>query len=428
MVAAKLLNYELSPSPATVFGCLLPAPWLGACSGLLLAFGSAQGLPDRFAPLTLALVHSLVLGMLAPVMIGALFQLMPVVAGQSVPGAKRIAPLVALTSALIALGLGLGFLYGEPRGFMLAAVLAALLFGTVAVQLMIAGARVVVVDCSTRTLRWAGGALLIVVSLGIALAGSLAGLWHPDILPLLNAHVSWGLLGWTCCLLLGVASTTVPMFWQTVRPQGWWQRFLPVPFFVILLAAMLPAFWSGALLLGCLLLAVVAARALYAIVRAKRRFDPAWPLWLCSSACWLTAALLMAWLNLSSHWNLYVYLQPPLPWLIGVLALVGGAVMPVNAMLGKIIPFLVFLHLRRQTPVGRRVPTMQDVLAPAYLRWQARLLMLALLLLLLLPLAPQEMAMPAGLVFAASQAALAALLMRALLRYRKELRSVFLAS
>ena len=38
--------------------------------------------------------------------------------------------------------------------------------------------------------------------------------------------------------------------------------------------------------------------------------------------------------------------------------------MPVNAMLGKIIPFLVFLHLRRQIPAGKRVPTMQAVLPP----------------------------------------------------------------
>jgi hypothetical protein len=90
----NILNYELAPSPATIFGCLLPAPWLGLVAGLLLAFGSASGLPDRFAPLTLAVTHSLVLGMLMPVMIGALFQLMPVVAGQTVAAARYISPLL----------------------------------------------------------------------------------------------------------------------------------------------------------------------------------------------------------------------------------------------------------------------------------------------------------------------------------------------
>ena len=113
------------------------------------------------------------------------------------------------------------------------------------------------------------------------------------------------------------------------------------------------------------------------------------------------------------------------PWWIGVLALVGGAVFPVNAMLGKIIPFLVFLHLRRQIPIDhavpKRIPTMQEIILPQHLRWQARLLISSLCLLLLLPLSPSFLFPIAGISFAASQALLASLLLRALFRYRREL-------
>ena len=91
-------------------------------AGLLLAFGPASGLPDRFAPLTLAITHCLVLGMLVPIMIGALFQLMPVVAGQTVNSARHISPFVALVSAMIAAGLSFGFLCGSTVGFASAAV------------------------------------------------------------------------------------------------------------------------------------------------------------------------------------------------------------------------------------------------------------------------------------------------------------------
>jgi hypothetical protein len=113
-----------------------------------------------------------------------------------------------------------------------------------------------------------------------------------------------------------------------------------------------------------------------------------------------------------------------LPWDIGVLALVGGAVFPVNAMLGKIIPFLVFLHLRRQIPVPLKVPTMQEVILPQHLRWQARLALLALLFLLLLPIAPAIFLPLAGCTFAASQMTIALLILRALFRYRHELKRV----
>ena len=174
-----------------------------------------------------------------------------------------------------------------------------------------------------------------------------------------------------------------------------------------------------------------ASIALRAIWRARRRFDPAWQLWLVSAASWATAALLTGVYNAGDSANsilaaLPAWLVQAFPWWIGVLVLVGGAVLPVNAMMGKIIPFLVFLHLRRQTPAGQRVPAMQVILPPQRLLWQALLALLALLLLLLLPLAPMALTTFAGLVFAASQGLFGALMLMTLFRYRRELHTVLM--
>lgn len=425
MATVKILNYELAPAPATIFGCLLPAPWLGMLAGLLLAFGPQAGLPERFAPLTLAVTHALVLGMLAPIMIGALFQLMPVVGGQTVAAARFISPFVALFSALIAAALATGFLLGERRGFIWAACLAALLYGSVALALISSGWRVIAVDSTTRTLRWIALALAIVVGLGITLAGSFAQWWQIELRYWLDLHVAWGLLGWIASLVIGVASTTVPMFWQTARPARLWQASLPGIFWLPLFLFSVPLFHALALLLACVIVSAFSLVAMGALWRAKRRFDPAWVLWLVCALSWLCAAVLTAGLNLLGQY-LPDAIQASLPWSIGVLALVGGAVLPVNAMLGKIIPFLVFLHLRRQIPAGRRVPTMQAVLPPERLKWQARLVLLALVLLLLVPLAPKLLTPLAGLAFAASQGLMGALLMLTLLRYRRELLPVLL--
>lgn len=426
MSTVRILNYELAPSPATVFGCLLPAPWLGALAGLLLAFGPHAGLPDRYAPLSLALAHWLALGLLAPVMIGALFQLMPVVAGQTVAAARYISPFVAAGSAAIALSLSAGFLLGDARGFRSAAWLAAALYGAVLLALGWTARRIVATDATTRTLRWIALALAIVLALGMALAGALGGWWRLDVARWLDLHAAWGLAGWIGALLLGVASTVVPMFWQTERPGPRWQGSLPALVWAPLALALAgPALWTPAVVAGCAVVGGYAVLALRALRLAKRRFDPAWILWLVSAASWLAAALLVLLQNLAGA-CLPAGLAAMLPWWTGVAALVGGAVLPLNAMLGKIIPFLVFLHLRRQTPTGRRVPTMQAVLPPQRLRWQARLVLAALAALLLLPLAPAALALPAGLLFAASQALMGALLMQTLLRYRRELLPVFL--
>lgn len=445
MSTNKILSYDLAPSPSSIFGCLLPAPWLGVAAGLLLAFGPSSGVPDRFSPLVLASTHVLVLGMLAPIMIGALFQLLPVVGGQLVSGAKWVAPFVALGSAGVALGLSIGFLRGERWDFVWALGLAVPLYGAVILVLARAGWRMVLpahADASLTVLRWISVTLALTVGFGIALAGSFAGWWQLDVLAALRLHVAWGGVGWIAALLLGIASTVVPMFWQTPKPSWHWQRWVPGVLWLLLLGMSLSGFvelahaWSRLLvlllsLLLALLIAALAVLALFALSRAKRRFDPAWILWVGCALSWLLCALLYLLGQVVTVES--ARLASAISWWIGVLGLIGGAVFPVNAMLGKIIPFLVFLHLRRQIAIDhaapKRIPTMQEIILPQYLRWQARVLMLSLCLLLLLPISPEILLPLAGISFAASQALLASLLLRALFRYRRELRyALFSAS
>lgn len=429
MSAPKILNYELAPSPATIFGCLLPAPWLGVAAGLLLAFGPEAGLPDRFSPLVLAVTHVLVLGMLAPIMVGALFQLFPVVAGQVVRPAKWIAPFVAVGSTAIAVGLSTGFLHGNTAGFTVALLLALILYGAIVLALAHAAWQMVLPptpDATLKTLRGIALALAMVVALGVVLAGALAGWWSVDIAYVLRLHLAWGLVGWIAVLVLGVGTTVVPMFWQTPRPTPTWHRRLPWDIWLGLFILFLPLSTTLDKLLVtalALLVCLLAFRAVRTLLQAKRRFDPAWPLWLVCALSWGSAALVVL---IQTHlddryYQLSPFWQQAIPWWIGVLCLVGGAVMPVNAMLGKIIPFLIFLHLRRQIPMGTRVPSMQVVLPPVRLRWQAYLLSLSLLCLLLMPIAPGILRYLAGLSFALSQALLAIFLLLSLARYRKEL-------
>ena len=109
----------------------------------------------------------------------------------------------------------------------------------------------------------------------------------------------------------------------------------------------------------------------------------------------------------------------PIAWEIGVLAVVGGGVLPVNAMLGKIIPFMIWMHLRRRVPRHVRLPAMQTLIGERQQHWHARLLLLVLLALLLVPLQPERTAVIAGVLFALSHVWLGAMLGRALLTFRR---------
>lgn len=399
------LDYERAPRPAVVFGCLMPAPWLGAAAGVLLAAGPADGLPDRFAPLALAAVHALALGMLLPVMVGALFQMMPVVAGVSVPGMRALAPFVAAAGAGMAAALGVGLLGGEPMALRAAAIAAAvpLLAG---VLLLAAGRRVVAVDATTRTLAGIGAPLALAVLCGMAVAGTLGGWWRVPVAQVLDLHVAWALGGWLAALVTGVATTVVPMFWQTRRLPAALERWLPLghwlPLAVFSATALswteVPALARGVLLLWLAFVAALAACGLAGTLRARRRHDPLWLLWPVACASMLGAALLAGVAVAMPGVDL------PLAWWAGTMALVGAGVLPVTAMLGKIVPFLAWLHLRRLLPPRARVPAMQAIIAPARQQRQAWLLLAAYLLLLAVPLAPAWLARAGGVLLAAANA------------------------
>lgn len=77
--------------------------------------------------------------------------------------------------------------------------------------------------------------------------------------------------------------------------------------------------------------------------------------------------------------------------------------------------------------MGQRIPSMQQILPPRYVKWQARLLLLSLALTLALPINPEAFRMASGVAFAVSQAFLALLLLKCLFQFRQILKNGVLA-
>jgi hypothetical protein len=109
--------------------------------------------------------------------------------------------------------------------------------------------------------------------------------------------------------------------------------------------------------------------------------------------------------------------QAPWPLELGVLLIVGVLTSAVCGMLYKIVPFLVWLHLRSVAPRGVLPPTMNRMISTKRMNWQMGAHLLALALLLALPWLPQLTTL-AGLALATSCAGLLANLLVALRIYR----------
>ncbi|HEY9145784.1 MAG TPA: hypothetical protein VIN36_03790 [Thiobacillus sp.] len=397
------LSFEQAPPFSLPLRFFLTAPlFLLAAGGLLVL--APEALASRWTPQALALTHALTLGFLAMSMLGALMQMLPVVAGASLPAPRLVSwfshvPLAAGTVALMT-----GFLMARPAAFALAIVLLGSSFAVFLAAATLSLARAVS-SVTVGGMRLALGSLGITALLGLALALLRAGGWTPPAVEAaMAAHVAFGLLGWVLLLVIGVAYQVVPMFQITPPYPPRLSRRLAATLFALLLfhasTPMLPGVVTrivDAGLAGGILLFALATLRLQA--RRRRKLPDVtldyWRLGMASLiACvvvWLVAQFRPAWADSDAY-----------PLWLGVLFIGGFAVSVVSGMLYKIVPFLAWFHLQAQLQArAGSIPTMKDMIAGRWTRWQFRLHFVACVLLIAATRWP-HLAVAAGGVLALS--------------------------
>lgn len=397
------LSFEQAPPFALPLRFFLTAPlFLLAAAGLIV--WAPEALASRWTPQALALTHALTLGFLAMVMLGALLQMLPVVAGASLPAARRVAWISHVSLTLGTLALMTGFLAAEPSAFGIAIVLLGGGFAVFLAAASISLARAVA-GVTVNGIRFAVLSLAVTLLLGLALALLRAGWWSPPAVEAtIAAHVAFGLLGWVLLLVIGVAYQVVPMFQITPPYPPRLARWLAGTLFALLLlhAAALLFFEAAAPIVDAALAGAIVAFAVATLrLQSRRRRKLAdvtldyWRLGMASLlacvAVWLAAQLQPAWADSDAY-----------PLLLGVLFLGGFAMSVVNGMLYKIVPFLAWFHLQAQLQAkAGSIPTMKEMIAEHRMRGQFRLHLAACVLLAGAVLWPQ-LAIAAGSVLALS--------------------------
>ncbi len=380
------LSFEQAPPFALPLRFFLTAPLFLLAAGMLIAL-APDALASRWTPQALALTHVLTLGFLAMAMMGALMQMLPVVAGSTLPMPRFVAwfshvPITLGTLALIA-----GFLTAAPLAFQMGFVLLGIGFtvflAAAAISLMRA-----VTNVTVTGIRFAVACLGITFVLGLVLVlvQLRPGGWaSAAVEAAIAAHAAFGLLGWVGLLVISVAYQVVPMFQITPPYPPTLSRWLiGVMFALLLLHAIAP--WLApvaghlidtGLASGILLFALATLR----LQSRRRRKLPDvtldyWRLGMASlMICvpiWLAAQLSPAWAGSDVY-----------PLLLGVLFIGGFAVSVVCGMLYKIVPFLAWFHLQAQLQArAGSIPTMKNMIAERWMRRQFHLHLVACVLLM----------------------------------------------
>ena len=383
------LTLESLPPISIPLRFFLTAPWFGMLAALLLLFSGPGLWSSSWNPALIGLTHLVTLGFVTMTMLGALFQLLPVLSGEQIPGGRLVAQAVHLLLVAGVLCLSAGFVFGEHSLLGVAVVLlaVALVGFTVAI-----GSKLVTNIAggdSIHAMRLAVVALVVTIGLGFYRALGylypLASTWN-----LTMFHVSWALLGWILILIMGVSFQVIPMFQVTPDYPHWVSRFIPPLIFVCLL---LLAFVQAPLVVNGLVIVLGAAVLVYAGFslrltgqRKRKLMDVSVRFWQLGLSC-LVLAVLLFWLTfLLPDIAAAAQLSSRGMMLVVVLMIPGFACSIIMGMLQKIVPFLAFLHLQRHCAANiraiRSLPNMHGFISPARSLWLLRIHAVAVVALL----------------------------------------------
>ncbi len=419
-----LLSFDQAPPLDAPLRFFLTAPLFAVFAGLLLLWGGPDIFASRWTPDALALTHLITAGFMLQAMLGALFQLLPVVAGANMPRPRLVAGIVHALLTAGTLLLVVGFLRFESHWFRLAVLF--LGAGTGLFIVAAAGALHGIPSASPtiRGLKLSLAGLAVTVGFGLLLAASLGWAFDLPLARLTDIHLGWGLVAWGCALLAAVGYVVVPMFQLTPSYPLWFGRAFsfaaPAVAFAWTLAELLE--WQ---ILGTVLAALVVLTAagfagitLHLQWRSKRaRLDVTQVYWrvamvsaLVAAALWLAAMLL----PVLAEW-------PGWPLLFAVLLLHGGFMSVIVGMFYKIVPFLVWLHLQNAGRGRLMAPNMKKVLAEKSMEGQMRAHFATLALLVAAVIWPAWLIYPAGFALVLANAWLLRNLFSALGVYRDHL-------
>ncbi|GLO61379.1 hypothetical protein MACH09_18870 [Vibrio sp. MACH09] len=356
------LNFDAIPELHVPLRFYLTAPLFAILASLLFIDQGSTIWLSRWLPASLAITHLFALGVMAMVMIGSLYQVMPVLCGAPIPTSKWSLLLIhaGLTAGTLLLCAGfLGWI-----SLMASFVVLAMSLGYFIVSIL----WVLIRNASgqqTRTpILMAVSALALLLVVGLLLLSSYLWGFQPTVgKSLTHLHASLGLFGWVLLLMMAVSFQVIPMFHVTPVFPRLWRVGLTASTVVGLVAMTLATFLAYDLTYFAMFLASIAilyaAVALSRLAQRKRKLpDVVVNYWQSGFACLILASLLVIAMEYASPmW------QVKLEVLVALIIGLGFIVGIMQGMLLKIVPFLISLHLQ---PIAMQNPSAMMLLPDHY--------------------------------------------------------------
>lgn len=382
------LSFNALPPISLPYRFFITAPIFILLCALIIGFSGQDLWLSRWQPSMLALVHGFTLGFLTMVMLGALLQLLPVIAGIGIPHPRLFASLSHGLLVFGTLSLLSGFVYFHSALIKIAMVFLALGLGLYITALVWVLIKKLSQGDSILGFRLAIASLLIVVLLGLALLARNLGIdGFPASKQLTNIHALWGLVGWAGILIIAVSFQVIPMFHVAPAFPVAVRRFLtPLIFISLLLSIAFPVMALPAL---SLFHGVFALVLLWVIHQRKRKVpDTSIHYWQLGASTLLLSSVVFFIPEI--FWNLYLSVDKTM--LLAALFIYFYLMSIIEGMLLKILPFLSYTHLQQRCLMDfsamQYIPNMHEFLNKKHGQWLFRLHIVSGLLLILVLFQP----------------------------------------
>ncbi len=370
------LSLEQAPHLSIPAGFFLAVPAGVFVAGCILSFAGAESLSNPWNPQTIALTHVGTIGVLLVGMLGALYQMIPVVAGTPVPAIR----LGHGTLLLLLIGVA-SFVWRLFGGPALAMTLASFSLGiAIIIFLLPAGSslmRPATRNETTLGMRISIITLAVIAIMGLVMARGYSGSAFPGNRFLwTQVHLTLALLGWVGALIMSVSWQVIPLFYVAPRTGEISKRLslvalvsgLLLPFAAFMVDDSGDSFLSArqwaalAALPAALVIWIVhPLLTLSGIARRKRRRSDA-------SLLFWQAGVVSALMLIPLVAAAFTIADPRWQVLLGWFAIWGWAGMIMHGMLTRIVPFLVWFH-RLAPLIGKSyVPSIRSLLSQRRIR------------------------------------------------------------
>lgn len=368
------LSADQAPNISAPLRFFLTAPLFGIMAGILILFSDALTLSSRYSIDSIVVTHAITIGFLGFVMIGALTQMLPVLAGVSVPKVQTISKISHIALVLGTLAMIFGLLLDNKVFIFSASLLLGIGFLIMIVAMLIALRKVVNITASVRAIITSLIFAFIIVLMGMHLLASY-GTGNFSSLHLLfaNIHSVWAIFGFAGILIIGVSFHILPMFYVAPRfKQFCKKRVVWLISIGLFLWLTLNIFEFYPVLAKVWIANFFWAFVTTVWIKLNKRRRPISDV---TVYYWRTAAIFMTLGTFS--WAINEFYNDEYVSMVSILIGGGFLLSIMIGMLYKIVPFLVWFHLNAKGYMS--IPTMNEMINKNYSKVQFYLFLISLI-------------------------------------------------